>query len=257
MAYRYKIKDTDGDVSIIKFDFDFEKGCLVMEDEFHHLVAARAYPRAITEADVDTMMETFEESGEPQVDFSDEPTKTLLVMLVDEWCDRAEFVSQAASLFDMSRQLANTVTMMRIMAKKFDKEVPESPDIRVSNLSFLWDSFVFANEYQNTLSSDELSKLMQKAKEEIGVSQHIDQDDYEIISQGVPKALGYWALPIKIYDDLDSIIVRVPYDVMHDIYEDWKKVHEGYDPSDVSGQLPINITNEINEIVKKFNSRKQ
>lgn len=257
MAYRYRIKDANGDVSTIMFDFDFEKGCLVMEDEFHHLVAARAYPRGITEADVDAMIKTFEEFGEPQIDLIDEPTKTLLVMLVDEWCDRGELVSQAVSLFDMSRQLANTVTMMRIMAKKFDKKVPESYDIRVSNLSFLWDSFVFASEYQNDLSSDELSELMQKAKEEIGIPPHANQDDYEIISQGVPKALGYWALPIKIYDDLDSIIVRVPYDVMHDIYEDWKKVHEGYDPSDVSGQLPINITDEINEIVKKFNSHKQ
>jgi len=71
----------------------------------------------------------------------------------------------------------------------------------------------------------------------------------------MPKAIGCWALPVKIYDDQDFIVVRVPYSVMEDIYDEWKEHHStSFDGSALDG-LPTNITDEINALFARCNKK--
>lgn len=252
MAYRYKVRDGDGDISIIKFEFDYDKGRIVMETEPKQLLA-------VSEFSIPTpneLVETFDKfkDGEEldEVDFGEH--RTLMVMLNDDWCDDPGKVHEAKGVFEIAIKLALSVIAMKSLASKFgdDDDEHEFPSVRIENASFLWDSFVYIHEQGIELQKDptrkaELEKMM---REETG---HHDAE----LADAMPKAIGCWALPVKMYADQDFIITRVPYEVMEDLYGDWKQ-HRGYtfDGSALSNELPTDITNEINELFNKFNKKR-
>jgi len=250
MAYRYKVRDEDGDVSVLQFDFDFDKGRIVMESEPKHLLATSEYwiPNA------DELIEGFEKFQESfEIDEEAfEKRNTLIVMLNDEWCDSSKKVYEANNVFEISIKLALTVMMMRQLAEKDgDNKEHKLPRIRTENTSFLWDAFVYIHEQGLELQKDPVrrAEIEKQMREETG---HFDAE----LADAMPKALGCWALPVKIYPDQDFIITRVPYEVMEDLYDDWKKRYgDTFDGSALDNEMPTDITNELNELFKKFNKK--
>lgn len=251
MAYRYRTKDADGDIAIITFDFDKENGRLVMEPEPKQLIAARQYTIPSFD-DIRKALEALRDDGmDANMEFLDGDRRTLLIMLTGGWCDTAHKVSQAEDICATSLKVAYTAAGLRAIAES-DEDAPDdiAPDIRRDNMSFLWDTFVYVHEQGLSFEADashreEIEKFI---RDETG------RDDFEVVD-AMPKSLGYWALPVKIYDDQDFIVVRVPYEVMEDLYEDWKSSNQvaRYDGSKLSEELPINITEEIKQIFNKFN----
>jgi len=251
MAYRYKVRDDDGDISIMQFDFDFDKGRLVMEPEPKQLLAVSEYglPTA------DELVEGFEKFQETEeFDGGDfEEHRTLIVMLNGGWCDDSKKVHEAKTVFEISIKFALSVMAMKSLAKKFGDEDDEHalPHVRVDNTSFLWDAFVYIREQGAALQKDpeKRAEIERQMREETG---HYDAE----LADAMPKALGCWALPVKMYPDQDYIITRVPYEVMEDLYGDWKqRCGSTFDGSALDDELPMDITNELNELFKKFNKK--
>lgn len=251
MAYRYKVRDDDGDISIMQFDFDFDKGRLVMESEPKQLLAVSEYglPTA------DELIEGFEKFQETEEFDGDdfEEHRTLIVMLNDGWCDSPKKVHEAKNIFEISVKFALSVVALRSLAKKFDSdnEQHKFPYVRFENTSFLWDAFVYIQEQGMELQKDPVrrAEIEKEMREETG---HYDAE----LADAMPKALGCWALPVKMYPDQDFIITRVPYEVMEDLYGDWKqRCGSTFDGSALDDELPMDITNELNELFKKFNKK--
>lgn len=254
MAYRYRVRDGDGDISIIEFEFNPESGALEMKAESKQLIAIKG----ITVPNAFSLVESFEhfvETGELGLD-EDENTRymTLLIMLFDEWCDTPRKVQEAESVFDVCVKMAYSVLAIKAMAEHEGEDIDELnfPRIRTDRASFLWDSFVYVHEQGISIDADpERKREVEKyVREETG------HNEFEL-ADAMPKSLGCWALPVKMYEDQDYTVTRVPYEVMKDLYDDWKKSHvAGFDGSKLKDELPINITNEINELFNKFNKKR-
>jgi hypothetical protein len=246
--YKYKIKDSDGDVTTLEFEFDFVKGRMVMEEGFSHIVAAKSYPRMITKSDVEMLLEAVTSEEKPDINL-DEGFKTLLVMIVDEWCDSASDVHNASSLFELSRELANTSFMMRCLADITERKVESTiPRIRTDDMSYMWDAFIFTKEYTNHVTEEQIAEAIKDIREKYDFD---EEAEFRAFSGAMLDYLGFWVLPVKVFDDLDPLVLKVPANVMEDLYKDWKKIRgEDYDDE---YDLPVNVTNEINELIRKFN----
>lgn len=252
MAYRYRTKDVDGDIAIITFDFDKENGRLVMEPEPKQLIAARQYSLPSLDSVRKSLKALRDDEDEnTSIELLDENRRTLLIMLTGGWCDTAHKVSQAEDICEISLKIAYTAVGLQVLAEN-DGDIPGdiAPDIRRDNMSFLWDTFVYVHEQGLSFEAD----ASHREEIEKFVRDKTGRDDFEVID-AMPKSMGYWALPVKIYDDQDFIVVRVPYEVMEDLYKDWKASNQvaRYDGSKLAEELPINITEEIKEIFNRFN----
>ena len=249
MAYRYKVRDSDGDISIIEFDFDYEKGLIKMEPESRQLIAVKGYSFP-SDDDIVTSFEEFTETGEVELNDDEITKRTLLVMLTDEWCDTPKKVHETVNVFEIGMKMAYSVSAIKAISKKAGDDDIELPRIRRDGARFLWDSFVYVHEQGLALEADP----DKKKDVESYVRNETGHDEFTI-ADAMPKAIGCWALPVKIYDDQDFIVVRVPYSVMEDIYDEWKEHHStSFDGSALDG-LPTNITDEINALFARFNKK--
>lgn len=263
MTFRYRVKDDDGDMSIIEFNFDFNKGRLIMEAEPKQLFAVKGY-QFPTDEDVERSFKSFVESGDLGLDDDESIQKrTLLVMLEAGWCDSAKKIHEAEGVFEIALKTVYSVSALRALAKSEGEDLSEHdfPKIRTEAASFLWDSFVYIHEQGIAVSADP----EKKREIENAIREETGHDDFEL-ADAMPKAIGCWALPVKIYDDQDLVVTRVPYDVMEDLYAEWKKRGAEslfsfgdssltFDGSALGDSLPVNITNEINELFNKFNKK--
>ena len=256
--FKYKVKDDDGDVSFIRFDFDFNNGRIIMEPEMKQLIAVKGYGIPT----IDDLVESFlryQETGEMPGDDDDDENvthKTLLVMLVDEWCDNQKLVQQATSVFDASLKMSYSVSAMRALSERLgDDDVDENsfPAIRSDGAKFLWDTFVYVHEQGIALNADP----ERRADVEDAVRKETGHKEFSL-GDAMPKSLGCWALPVKIFNDQEYIVIRVPYDVMEDLYDEWKhhRKEQMFDGSALDGGLPTDITEEINALFRKFNKDK-
>jgi len=258
MAFKYKVHDDNGDVSIIRFDFDLDKGRLVMKSEPRRLVAIGEYTLPREEYIVESF-ELFRESGgeADQEEDKDGVRRTLLVMLTDEWCDTPIKVHEAEAIFDTSLKMLFITTAAKVLSKRYSEngeEMPNVPHVRIENASFLWDTFVYVHEQAMALQADpeKRREVIDQIREETG------HEDFEL-ADVLPKKIGCWALPVRMYGDQDYIVTRVPYEVMEDLYDEWKKHRDGtsFDGSAIGdGELPTDITEEINALFKKFGKKR-
>lgn len=249
MAYRYRVRDGDGDVSTIEFEFDYEQGLILMEADSKQLIAVKGYVLPSDRA-IATTLERFAETDEIEVDDSDAAKKTLLVLLADEWCDSASKIFDAVRMFEASLMMAYSVPTIKALFKEVSGEDAGAglPRIRTNGTGFLWDSFVYMHEQELALVKD----TDRRRDIEDYIKSKTDNDEFSVANT-MPKGIGCWTLPVKIYPDQDYVVVRVPYAVMEDIYEEWKKRQApSFDGNALDG-LPQNITDEINALFTKFN----
>lgn len=250
MSFKYKVTDGDGDTSVVRFDFDFNKGCMIMQPEAKQLIAVQGYafPKA------ESMIESFKKFQETGENDSEEfevgaERRTLLIMINDGWCDSPRKVHEAKNVVEISMKLSFSVSAMRLMAEEMGDDIDDIafPDVRPENFSFLWDTFCYVQDQGIVLGANPEKKreIEEQVREGTGINNFT-------LSDAMPKSIGCWALPVKMYPDQDFIVTRVPYEVMEDLYEEWQK-RKGvtYDGNSPDCELPIDITEEINALFRK------
>jgi hypothetical protein len=240
IMYRYRITDSDGDKSVVEFDFDRTLGRLLIEPgEINHLVTISTFRRVPT---ADELISLFEETGADVEEATNRmatriKSETLLALLRPEWCESNVHLHDISSIFDACQKMCLQVTMINAVIKHGDGdniEIPNHlPELRFYNLSFLWDAFVYYESNKDNIIS-ELGDKLEEIKIELGDS-----------AQAVlPWDLEYWILPVKIYDDIDNIVTRIPYKVMRDIYDDV-----------IVNNTPVNVTDEIKKLLEDRKNR--
>jgi len=238
--YRYRVVDSDGDKSAITFDFDIALGRIHMEPrDMNNLIALSSFRRVPT---AEELINAFEEAGENAEEASEKisakiKSETLLTLMRPEWCEFPSHLRDVAGVFQACQKMCLEVTMVDAVVKHGDGdkiEIPNHlPKLRFDNLSFLWDAFVYYEQNKESIKN-EISNKLGEIMEEFG-------KDAEPV---LPWDLKFWVLPVKIYDDIDNIVTRVPYEVMHDLYEDA-----------LSDKTPIDVTDEIQQLLENRKNR--
>lgn len=241
--YRYKVKDSDGDISIIELSFDKELGRIVIESgDLNTLVALCEFRQVPTAED---LKGAFEAESLKEVESisaklaSRIKSETLLALMRPSWCENGEHLREAVGIFEACQKMCLQMSMITAAGDKLTEELPLAdfhlPRLRFDNLSFLWDAFVYYETNKSAIQT-ELTKKIEEIRKEYGLS----------ADAILPWELKYWVLPVKIYDDLKNIVLRIPYEVMSDFYESTLE-----DESNV----PIDVTDEIAMLIASRKNR--
>lgn len=259
--YKYNVANPDGGRTMVGFNFSPETGRMSMlHNELTMLVAAGSYQEIPDPSHFGRTLNKIIEDAEnndgdnPQFisieDFGKREMRTLLVPVDSPWCSSGEQVNETTHVVRgaLGMTLKAAITEAANMSGRFAINT-EVPIIRSKNLAFLWDIFCY----------------FQSNKE--GISQELDREPEEhtqlielfgdAFERPTPWDIGFWVLPVDIFNDIDNIVMRVPYDVMTDLYEsNYTGDSSNYDGERLNNtERAIDVTDEFRKMLEKRSNR--
>lgn len=259
--YKYNVEDSDGDRSVIGFNFSPETGRLsLLRNELTMMVATGSYMeipdsrqlgRTLKKA-IERAIE--EDDDDPQIfsmeDFEDEKMHTLLVPVDSPWCNKGSHVNQVTHIVRGALGMALKAIIVEgaNMTGKFSIK-SDAPIVRSKNLAFLWDIFCYFQANKEKITRD-----MDEEPEEHTQLLELFENAFE---RPTPWDIGFWVLPVDVYEDISTMVMRVPYDVMLDLYKGNHNVNSGdYDGTRLNNnEKAIDVTEEFRKMLENRSNR--